>query len=607
MKTSEVRELLNGCFDAIVGPCAGDASLSTGDDAEDPPPRSPQKKRAEQSATHRNISDYVDQILRSGSLSEVCVEGVPVNSVRKIVARQMSFAFQLLVELLLLGSLRGDSGIADKVYSGIMELSNLREAVLKKAHVLKMTVRNASEYHRRRARQQGKGSPASPVRGGEDVRITRSFRSTDRSYSVFDLPCLAGGVAALFAALDRLQTDFRRDAAEGDPPARLSLLRLRVSEHLSAQGMRAWTCLFPARAHPLSEELCSSISSVAASSYLGRMQFTPAEDCLLLRGVLSTGDEWGKIRAELLPAKCEAILAHRFSEGLAAQGTNPFKRYAAWRQERGDCEWSGAEDLQLLRGFGVHGCKWLLVSTYFLPQRNTKEIQTRCAPLLVHVRSYVFMRDGCSWQHLVKEAARRSKEDREAGRHEAATVGGRLRGPVASMLRQAQSRETGGESDGSAERRKAVEFEEDFLDSSDEDEDECAVAEAAPPVLLSGARMLQSCALTPNLQMNGHNPFLAAANRPVIASFAHASSVGGGGRAPSEARQEHSFLEVSNLDNLVADVLAIVPPAEEQIIRLPSLKSGKKRASEAEAAEQSPMKRPTGLFGQVMMRQSHKR
>ena len=56
---------------------------------------------------------------------------------------------------------------------------------------------------------------------------------------------------------------------------------------------------------------------------------------------------------------------------------NANRRYLSLKYEKEERSWTKEEDLLLLRGFGVHGEKWSLISMFFLPQRNRKEIRTR--------------------------------------------------------------------------------------------------------------------------------------------------------------------------------------------------------------------------------------
>ena len=59
-------------------------------------------------------------------------------------------------------------------------------------------------------------------------------------------------------------------------------------------------------------------------------------------------------------------------------------RYLSLKYEKDKRSWTKEEDLLLLRGFGVHGEKWSLISMFFLPQRNRKEIRARFRIAVIH-------------------------------------------------------------------------------------------------------------------------------------------------------------------------------------------------------------------------------
>ena len=56
-----------------------------------------------------------------------------------------------------------------------------------------------------------------------------------------------------------------------------------------------------------------------------------------------------------------------------------FVRLVKEKKGRGEelSKWEHSEDVQLLRGFQVFGEKWSLVSSYFLPHRNRRELRLR--------------------------------------------------------------------------------------------------------------------------------------------------------------------------------------------------------------------------------------
>ena len=331
MQRSEVRELVSGCIETIVGedpPRSKDTSLLGGDPGQ-------------RLKSSRTLFHYVQQIFKTGNPSEICIEGLPVNTIRKIVARQMSMLIQLLLQILLLSNA---TDIEDKCFSNMMEISNLRESILKKTYVLRMTVKNLSEYQKSlhpslEDANKIDNTSTTPTKAKEQTqRITRSYRTEDRSYSIFDVPCLSNGFSFFFSEVERLRAEYKY-IVERDPAARFAALRMKMREMLSKLKMHAWDCLFPDVSYPLTEDVTGVIDP---SSILGRMQFTPAEDDLLLRGIILIGDalgthiggfydglgedEWQRIKTELLPSKDEHMMSHRFNEMATTSTTNAFKK-----------------------------------------------------------------------------------------------------------------------------------------------------------------------------------------------------------------------------------------------------------------------------------------
>ena len=279
VQRSEVRELVNGCIETIVGdnpPRDKDVSLLDGDSGH-------------RLKSSRTLFHYVRQIFKAGNNSEICIEGLPVNTIRKILARQMSMLIQLLLQILLLSNA---TDIEDKCFSNMMEINNLRESMLKKTYVLQMTFKNLSEYQKSLLSSQDDvnkpdQTTTTPTKAKEQAqRITRSYRTEDRSYSIFDVPCLSNGFSFFFSEVERLRAEYKA-IVERDPASRFAALRLKMREMLSKLKMHAWGCLFPDASYPLTEDVTGAIDP---SSILGRMQFTPAEDDLLLRGVILIGE-----------------------------------------------------------------------------------------------------------------------------------------------------------------------------------------------------------------------------------------------------------------------------------------------------------------------------
>lgn len=87
------------------------------------------------------ISHLVTKMFSDSEPVDVCVDGNPVQAVRQLVARQLSMATQLLIQVLLQADDRSDS--FTKAYTSLVELSNLRDAALRKATLVQMNVDNA--------------------------------------------------------------------------------------------------------------------------------------------------------------------------------------------------------------------------------------------------------------------------------------------------------------------------------------------------------------------------------------------------------------------------------------------------------------------------------
>ena len=207
IQNRELRELVDGCWQTIVGEAPPVQPISIKDDPHGEAVGSPQRSRAHQATTYLDqsspqnprssssrsadqtsgtnpslgdisnemdedvepsepngsgpssgaklmpipsgvstgpnaISSMVSKLLLDNDTTEVCVEGLPVTAIRNIVARQMSMATQLLTQILLQAD--QDSDCFTKGYTSLMELSNLREAALKKASLVQMNFRNAT-------------------------------------------------------------------------------------------------------------------------------------------------------------------------------------------------------------------------------------------------------------------------------------------------------------------------------------------------------------------------------------------------------------------------------------------------------------------------------
>merc|ERR1711871_404408 len=151
--------------------------------------------------------------------------------------------------------------------------------------------------------------------------------------------------------------------------------------------MREWKSVIPTEKYPLPNEAVKKADPHGMSTLSTRTMFTPAEDDLLLRGLISTGEDWTKVKKELLPSKEEQLLRFRYRKltaSCAAARENRFREYLRLERDRKfkDSKWTHREDLSLLRGYQVFGEKWPMINIFFLPHRHRKEIKSRWAALV---------------------------------------------------------------------------------------------------------------------------------------------------------------------------------------------------------------------------------
>jgi hypothetical protein len=196
---------------------------------------------------------------------------------------------------------------------------------------------------------------------------------------------------------------------------------------------RSWDCILPKKDYPLAEE---EFANFNPSSIAARCYFTPHEDELILRGLanhlaslklnkasvsgvdpseksntsaatatasgydaIDDKQLWQEIHAKLLPSKDENALHYRYSQLIAASASSSthsestrkttserFQEYLKLKQQyesrmsssqNKSPRWTVFEDMQLLRGFQVHGSKWHLINLFFLPNKSWKDIRTR--------------------------------------------------------------------------------------------------------------------------------------------------------------------------------------------------------------------------------------
>lgn len=74
------------------------------------------------------MSELLGKLLAGEEASGVCVDGIQVDSLRRLVARQMSMVLQVLVEMLLLCENR--SSCDHECFRYLMELGNFREGII---------------------------------------------------------------------------------------------------------------------------------------------------------------------------------------------------------------------------------------------------------------------------------------------------------------------------------------------------------------------------------------------------------------------------------------------------------------------------------------------
>lgn len=143
---------------------------------------------------------------------------------------------------------------------------------------------------------------------------------------------------------------------------------------------RIWNCLLPSESYPLGEEFAQTIDP---ASLFQRSIFTPAEDDLLLRGMIITnaesnttaanthGTNWEEVHRRFLPSKDKRLLQYRQIQLFSGEENTKFQRYRELEMENKihnvSKKWTKEEELSLLRGFQIFGNKWshLLLSKRF--------------------------------------------------------------------------------------------------------------------------------------------------------------------------------------------------------------------------------------------------
>eukprot|EP01039_Chlorochromonas_danica_P005577 gene5577-6140_t len=403
------------------------------------------------------LSTLVTQLFTGNKLSDLSIDGMPVGAIRKIVARQLAMALQLLLQILLQADDRSNCFASG--YNCLVQLSNFREIAVRKAVLMQQNVKNVTalkhvktdhsrnrllEVHEmHRLMQQGgelstvysenpigNDGPSHPHHPNNEQntvlssdttpqRLTRSHvlrynTQSQRSSSLFDVPMLSR-ISEVFSLTDRAKNIIKQQLQSSNTMTTLpsscalllsdgsannqsitmtrsTILMKACSDQMEklyhSFGMRLWKCLLPTPTYPIQD---FSQMSLDPLSIVGRSYFTPTEDDLLLRGLVTLGeDRWNDLKVLFLPSKDVPILQFRYTQKTLITMNieqNGFKRFQQIIAEgKGslrskDEAWSLIDDFFLLKGFQVFGHKWHLYSLFFLPHRKAEEMKYRWGQL----------------------------------------------------------------------------------------------------------------------------------------------------------------------------------------------------------------------------------
>jgi hypothetical protein len=283
-----------------------------------------------------------------------------------------------------------------------------------------------------------------------------------RSSSVLDVPILSNLNELLkyvdqaqkrykaqvlqFAIVNNMATFFNNQFLLSDHAAQNIVYRqfllqssaLQLEEvYRSMPGSKLWKSLIPTSSYPFPQSFWLHLDS---TSIVGKSFFTPAEDDLLIRGILKYGDiitppqhvvdmsgriqlvpghdSWSLIQRDFFPARSTSSLQFHYQQKTSAamqsvldaalvgssmnsslgvngsgmfdflqtqnMGNNVFKRFQ-WIRSKGwivskrphERRWQHTEDINLLRGYQVVGYDWNLLTKIFLPHRTTKDVRIR--------------------------------------------------------------------------------------------------------------------------------------------------------------------------------------------------------------------------------------
>jgi hypothetical protein len=465
----ELRDLVNECWLEIAGKkpnvpqnypptyltkqnTSGSSLLSASLNSSDEEDGEEENETVVNNSSSMNLlSSVVSQFVAGQKqLSETFIDNLPVNCIRKILARQMSMALQLLIQILL--QAENHSECFDKCYQHLLILSNLRNSAVKKAKLfqsnfellkslsqdtnrIKLLKENefqqilmevvpqgvvnngtiattanvngnnsngtvdqknnlllqrslisnshhlsSTNLHNRLLADTSKGinsrkSSSSQPRQQQEQRImTRSSynqlqQTNERTSSIFDHPILSK-IHEFMKHIDEKKryisnellpflsaSSFLSSSSSSFLQARLhydhqlKILKFQLYEKYikllyAESSLKCWNSLIPKANYPflsysslLSPSFAASSSSVSYSilnplTIEGRKFFTPAEDDLLLKGIIEFTDEgsenWEKIQKKYLPFKKMELLQFHYHEKTLFSSLlqrNDFKRF----------------------------------------------------------------------------------------------------------------------------------------------------------------------------------------------------------------------------------------------------------------------------------------
>jgi hypothetical protein len=321
---------------------------------------------------------------------------MPIEALRKLVARQMSMASQLLLQILLQEEDRS-SGTFTKSYQTLLELSNHRQKALKHLPLMQMNMQNVTAFQQSSKSSSSNAALNESKHGSSDnvgryiTRASNISSGMQRTSSVLDVPALAD-MNELFGLVDKKRLEIHgnsnrsRSYVPTNDPSRLKKLESvsnGIDDIFQTLNMRKWSCLIPTSTFPLAPEILKT----DLSSLAGRAFFTPAEDDLLLRGIIRNNvneidnkTRWNLIKNGYVSSKEIEELSFRYYQMTSnCTEDTKFKKYLSLQEEKRKrgVKWTHEEDVAMLRGYQIYGAKWQLISIFFLPHRHHNDIKKR--------------------------------------------------------------------------------------------------------------------------------------------------------------------------------------------------------------------------------------